>query len=120
MPSLLSLQEHYELKKGHSGGGIHAYLCESRRGNGLHRIAYCTDKMKRWKLGGPIGRSAAEVMIDKLHRDVQRGNGYIYFIHDVRTQQRENILIRFQKHRQRQAERREMMEVESLPNFGLF
>lgn len=115
-----SFQDFYTLYHGHSGGGIHAYICESKRKPGVIRIAYRTDKMTRWKICGPIGAKAAEIHLDNLRRNVQRGNGYVAFIHDLKRMQRESIGVRFARHRAALRDRIEMRQSEALPGFGMF
>lgn len=119
MPSLSILQSQYELMRGHSGGGIHAFICISKRVD-VNRIAYATDNAKRWKISAPLGTNTADILLDKLIRDVQRGNGNVGFIHEIKRHHREGIVRRWKAHRKAMTARREMNAIKTLPTFGMF
>jgi hypothetical protein len=109
------------------------YLCEAsvttdiitalllkRRSSGTHHVAYRTVKMDRWKVSAPCGQAAWQATINILQRRMMRGEGFHYFIHEVRTHQRQTMQKRWIKHRKAMEMRRERAALMAVPTFGMF
>lgn len=117
----MSLPKHLNLNgKSYSGAGFHAFVGNLSSEPTFIRIAYKRDKDARWKLSGRMSLSIAGIYIDKLTRSMSRGEGYVHFLHDMKTHQRESVRERLKRRRVFNERRRELRAVENLPTFGMF